>query len=215
MITRVLAVVAISLLPTLALAAPTPTVVPLGFSAASVPRGVTVKGTIVGGAHWSDKAGEQWLVVTEVAPHAGTPDRDNPDMTPMSAEVYAYDFVTDGTTFQQVWMTQDFVKDCELDMACNNVPGSVRVTDLDNDGEAETAFIYRLACRGDPSPSTQKLLMHEGVAKYALRGTSKVVIEGIPPDGGTYTADPAFSSAPPTFLAAAAALWQTYLIEGQ
>lgn len=182
----------------------------MAFSAAAVPRGVVVKGNIVSGLHWTDRDGEHWFVLTEVPAHAGTPDPKNPDAEGMSAELYAYDFVTDGTKFQQAWMTQDFVKNCDLDMTCAYLPGSMLLSDMDSDGQAETMFIYRTACRGDPSPAAQKLLMHEGTVKYALRGTARVVMEGLPADGGTYTADPAFTGAPASFLAGAASVWKAF-----
>ncbi len=182
----------------------------LAFSAAAVPRGVSVTGTIVDGAHWTDRDGEHWLVLTEVGAHVAASGQQDF----MSAELYGYDFVAMAGGFRQVWMTQDFVKECPIDMTCAYQRGSVRLTDLDADGQAETAFVYRLACRGDPSPPDQKLLMHEGATKYALRGTAKVVMPGIPVDGGTYTVDPAFKSAPAAFLASAAALWQANLVEG-
>jgi hypothetical protein len=207
--TRLLSLLAVSFVCAsgVAVAAATPTVIPLAFSSAAVPRGVSVKGNIVNGLHWTDRDGEHWLVLTEVPAHA--------DTEAMSAELYAYDFVTDGATFQQVWMTQDFVKNCDLDMTCAYVPGSMLLSDMDSDGQAETMFIYRTACRGDPSPPTQKLLMHEGAVKYALRGTARVVMAGVPADGGTYTADPGFSGAPASFVAGAASVWKAYMTEGQ
>ncbi len=49
---------------------------------------------------------------------------------------------------------------------------SFYITDLNNNGKAETSIIYYLSCRSDTSPSTMKFIMKEGRQKFALRGKS-------------------------------------------
>jgi len=68
-------------------------------------------------------------------------------------------------------------------------------------------------CRGDVSPSTQKIIMHEGPRKYAVRGTSRLSIGNGQHDGGSYTSDAALQAAPAAFRQHAAQLWKQHLAE--
>lgn len=180
---------------------PAPVVaVPLAFPGTELPPEVKVTGTPVAGARWTDTRGENWLVLTRQGDGR-------------SAELRGWLYARGPGGWSMVWDIVDFVRDCEFDLTLDLVPGSLRVTDHDADGEAESAFVYRLACRSDPSPADQKLLMHEGGTKYALRGRARVDIPGIPADGGEFRADPAFANAPPTFLPAASALWAEFVTE--
>jgi hypothetical protein len=104
----------------------------------------------------------------------------------------------------------DFVAECSLDLAAQFAPKSLTVTDLDQDGTAEVWLVYRTTCRGDVSPSTQKIIMYEGPRKYAVRGTSRLALGGGQHDGGTYTLDAAWAAAPATFRQHAAQLWQQH-----
>ena len=70
--------------------------------------------------------------------------------------------------------------------------------------------MYRTTCRGDVSPSTQKIIMYEGARKYAARGTTRVVMAGAQPEGGAYTLDAAWQAAPAAFRQHAAQLWQQH-----
>jgi len=67
-------------------------------------------------------------------------------------------------------------------------------------------------CRGDVSPSTQKIIMYEGTRKYAVRGTSRLNVGG-QSDGGSYTFDAALQAAPIAFRQHAAQLWKQHLAE--
>ena len=114
------------------------------------------------------------------------------------------------------WQAKDFVNDCEFDLTLRVIDDSIEVTDLDENGRAEVAFMYRLGCASDVSPSTLKLLMYQGTSKWALRGTSKVktgVENGKPLfAGGEVTVDGAFKGTP-TLLRAAMAMWQRNVLE--
>jgi hypothetical protein len=116
--------------------------------------------------------------------------------------IYGYHFVFDEKReWRQVWKTQDGVFDCELDQVARYLPSTLDATDLDNNGRFETFFAYETACHGDVSPTSIKLLMHEGEKKYALRGRSKVVVDDKgKTEGGDATPDEAFKSAPAAFL---------------
>jgi len=90
---------------------------------------------------------------------------------------------------KQVRLVQDGVSGCDFDVTASLVPGSVTVTDEDTDGKVELTFAYDTACRSDVSPVTRKLLVLEGTAKHALRGSAKLDVGNGATEGGDYKAD--------------------------
>ena len=163
-----------------------------------VPPELKVKGKPVAAARWTDSAGANVLVLTETArvgPASGG-----------SKRLFGYQLVREGTRWKQLWRIADAVTDCEFDLLLEVVPRSLSITDLDGDGTAESTFAYVGTCTSDVSPSTLKVLMHEGTAKYALRGSTRLQVgadeQGKPElAGGERKPDPAFARAPRSFLA--------------
>ena len=96
---------------------------------------------------------------------------------------------------KQLRIVRDGVTGCSWEATADLVPGSISVTDVDNDGTSELTFAYDLACRTDMSPADRKLLVLEGTAKHALRGTQRVDLGPGHVYGGDYEAD-AFKGAP-------------------
>jgi len=85
---------------------------------------------------------------------------------------------------------------------------------LDGNGIAESTFLYKLGCRSDVSPNRLKLIMHEGKAKYALRG--ETMVPTTDPEkklGGQKAIDPAFRRAPKAFLDHALQQWNAFVEE--
>ncbi len=121
-------------------------------------------------------------------------------------ELRAFGYVK-AAGWSKQWQATDFVRDCELDKVLDYRPGSLRVTDLDDDGIAEVTFAYELTCAGDVSPHTRKLLMYEGTAKYALRGETLVDIGNGEKAGGSYELDPALKNGPAVFSDHLKARW--------
>jgi hypothetical protein len=189
---------------------------------APLPGGATAAGAEIAAAlTWRDALGDNLLVVSlsKVGSRANAVGE-----TVSDRRLYGQHFTrppagpTAGSSsssvaaWRELWRTQDFVVDCEFDLTAALVPGAVAVTDLDADGTAETRFAYLLGCRSDVSPLDLKLLMHEGAAKYALRGSNRVQhgvdAQGRPEyAGGGFAADPAFAKAPAAFLDDAKATW--------
>lgn len=189
-----------------------PTQVTTGVTVAPVeagelPKGLDVQGDVAIAIRFHDSAGDNLLVLSQTAVHNSGSD---PDFR--GAEIYGYQYILKDGTWTQTWKIQDWVKDCPNDVTVQHLTDSLEVTDLDGDGLAETSFIYRTACRGDVSPCTQKLMMHEGATKYALRGTARIEAGGTP-FGGEYEVDTAFKAAPPAFLAEAESLWEAHALE--
>lgn len=120
--------------------------------------------------------------------------------------------VTHSVGKKEVWRAKDFVEKCEFDLTLDVVDGSIRLTDLDADGEPEVSFLYRLSCRSDVSPHTAKLLMYEGAIKFALRGETKERVGENEFAGGDFTVDPSFTQAPKPFLDFAKAQWKALIV---
>ncbi len=113
--------------------------------------------------------------------------------------------------WQKTADVRERVPPCALDLVAEFIDGSIGVTDLDHDGEAELTFAYRFGCGGDVSPNAMKLIMLEGRDKHALRGQSRVDPGAGGRIGGEHKAD--FRKAPAAFLAHARQVWETHVDE--
>ena len=171
----------------------------------AVPAALKRSGRVVQALRYTDRTGTYTVLATESGP-ATDPAAESSDG--QRADLYAYHYPATGAA--PTWQVHDFVADCPLDLEARFLPKALTATDLDQDGTAEVWLVYRTTCRGDVSPSTQKIIMYEGGRKYAVRGTSRLVLGGGKYDGGTYTLDAAWSAAPPAFRQHAAQLWQQY-----
>lgn len=109
--------------------------------------------------------------------------------------------------WKKIWDAKDFENDCPYDLSLVFDPKDLLVSDVDDNGTAEIAFAYQLGCRSDVSPLTMKLLVYEGTAKYALRGTAKTRVGEHEFMGGDFKPDPAFGKAPKGLLEHAQQLW--------
>ncbi len=140
------------------------------LSAREVPAGVAMRGTVEAGRRWRDENGENVLLLTRT-PEMWSGSFERGDRV-RGREIHAYHYVRAGTGYRLLWHTTDFVRDCDVDITLAYAPGSLRITDVDADGVAETSFVYALGCHGGVDAATLKLILHEGAAKYAIRGTA-------------------------------------------
>lgn len=161
-------------------------------------------GEIVAMAKWEDKLGANVLFVTETKEVWKGDNR--------SKELYGYHYTITDKENKQIWKIQDFVKDCPVDVTLSFIPKSLSITDLDKNGIGESTFLYRISCKGDVSPDGMKLMMHEGEAKYAIRGEMKMEMGG-QTYGGDMKTDEAFSKAPKEFLEHAKGQWKKFMTE--
>jgi len=172
---------------------------------AAVPATLKRSGRVVQALRYTDRTGTYTVLATETGPR---PDPAAQSSDGQRADLYAYQYPATGTA--PTWQVHDFVDDCPLDLEAQFVPKALTATDLDQDGTAEVWLVYRTTCRGDVSPSTQKIILYEGARKYAVRGTSRIAIGNGRYDGGTYTLDAAWATAPAAFRQHAAQLWQQH-----
>jgi len=179
------------------------------FDKTAVPMEIRHKGRIVDGARWTDRNGENILLLTETgafrSPTNGEPEEDDF----RDAELYAYHFVRNQKDWSLLWQIKDFERDCQLDLTFGFLPG-LFVTDLDSNGIAETTFLYRVSCNSDVSPVVQKLIMHEGTQKYAVRGHNRPA-PAFGGDGGDRALDPSLKKAKAAFKAFAIKKWDEYV----
>jgi hypothetical protein len=181
--------------------APIPGVTMMPFDTVAA-RSLDHVGTIIGGAHWRDRNGENMLIVSRQY----TPSKEAGDGQIEQLRGYHYVITTDSTRL--LWKIQD-----EADNWCDlghGLVSPVEVRDLDGDGVAENAFVYNVWGSCDVSPIPYKLMLHSGEQKYAVRGTNRV-FDGADSLGGEYKLDPAFDKAPEAFRQLAEEMWGKYV----
>lgn len=185
----------------------------IAFNSKTLPQEIRFIGEVVIGARWLDKGGENLLLLCETGSfkrRVPPKSRKNPyGEWGMAAEVHGYHYVKVKGQYRLLWRLYDLVDICPYDLNAKFLPNSLTITDLDNNGIAESTFLYKLGCRSDVSPVQLKLIIHEGKAKYALRG--ETMVPTMYPEkklGGQKTIDPAFHRAPKAFLDHALQQWK-------
>jgi hypothetical protein len=176
------------------------------LTAREVPAGLAVRGVVEAGRRWRDENGENVLLLTRTR-EAWTGDV-------RAREIHAYHYVRSGAAYRLLWHATDFIRECPVDVMLEYAPGSLRITDVDADGVAETSFVYALACHGGVDPATLKLILHEGATKYAIRGTTDLrsLAPGYPPP--EMRLDPTLARAP-SLRALAERQWRRFVRQPQ
>ena len=215
---------------------PAPVPTPERLSAAQVPATLKLPGKLLEAWRWRDANGENILLISRTAarPEAKMKNLEHERYT----ELYARQYVSQGEpNYRELWRLYDANRYCWGDMELGPLPGATAVTDLDHDGYTETTLLYKLSCRTDTSPAAMKLVMHEGTAKYALRGQMVQLANHTSPAEkaqakarklccgdqvnpkaddaylqyeGLYQSEKDFAAAPPAFLAFARQQWRQW-----
>jgi hypothetical protein len=184
----------------------------LQFDKSDLPSEIKYTGNIVTGKRWTDKNGENILILTKTKMKEKKAKQPDFGDNVRECEIYGYHYVSTGGLYSLLWKINDLINDCVFDLTLDFIPGSLSITDLNDNGIAESTFLYKMACRSDVSPSELKLMMHENDTKYALRGSMLVKIEGYT-GGGDYKVDKSFDSAPEGFLDYAKSQWKEFRLE--
>ena len=163
-----------------------------------------VKGKIVDGARFKDAEGESYVLLTE----QDNIEKDNTH----NKSIYAYCFAKQSDSFLKKWVVQDNITGCDLDATCEFLPGSLSITDVDNNRIAEATFLYRLSCKGDVSPHSKKLIIYQGATKFAIRG-STILQTPAGKEGGFKKIDASFTGAPKALLDYANKQWDKFGFE--
>lgn len=159
----------------------------LTFEKAKMPTQIKAyKGSIVDGKHWKDKNGDNYFILTFEDKTYN--DREGT----ASLTGHGYHFCNNNTDeYSLVRVFNDFVKDCEFDLAFQFKEDYFTVQDLNNNQYGEVTVVYTVDCASDVSPLTMKLLLFENGEKYAIRGTTKDMYG----NGGDMVVDKSFKSA--------------------
>jgi hypothetical protein len=193
---------------------------------------INFKGKVIEAWKWNDKLGENLLIASVVDKYKNKASFPESGDDVYSAELHAFHFVKKDSVYKLLWKISDAEKNCPFDLTVSFIEGTTKITDLDNDGIAETSLQYKLACRSDASPAFMKLIMHEDSVKFALRGSmwldtgeqnkyrvteKSVNLETWKEYTGTedeweklfgrYQTEKEFSQAPPSFLTFARRQW--------
>lgn len=173
----------------------------LSFSASEIADDLYV-GDITTGKKWQDKAGINYLVISEKTKTGGQ------DMK--SYEIHGYHYVEKNGKFEIVREIKDFQENCDLILDCGLAENSLELTDLDGDNYGEVSFMYYMYCGMDLSPSTVKLMLLENGDKYPIRGESYVKLnpEGF---GGARNLGTEFTNAPSQFKDFAINKWNSVI----
>jgi len=184
----------------------------LEFDKSNLPSEINYTGSIVTGKRWTDKNGENILILTKTKVKEKKVKQYGTEDNILECELFGYQYVSTGGSYTLLWKINDLVKDCMFDLTLDFIPGSLSITDLNDNGIAESTFLYKMCCRSDVSPAELKLMMHENDSKYALRGNMLVKVEGYT-GGGDYKVDKSFANAPDGFLDYAKSQWKEYRLE--
>ncbi len=156
-------------------------------------------GKVLKSVSWQDKYGQSAFIITFTELKNG------------GGRLNATHLTREGdASWSKVREFKELISECEFDLVLDPVlDPKWSLTDLDKDGLAEVTFAWRADCTSDVSPSPYKVLMNEHGDKYAIRGTTQIIIADEDKVGGEHTVDPSFKKAPEAFLAHAQKVWDT------
>ena len=178
----------------------------------SLPVNLNYQGNITNSVRWKDKMGDNIVIATESGVYKSPVKIEGMEgEMGKNAEVSAYHFLIQNETPIQLWKMNDYEKDCMFDVEANFIENTFEITDLNNNGIAETWLMYVTTCTSDVSPKNMKIIMYEGQQKYAMRGNSKVRINENEYTGGDYIFDEAFLNSPEVFRTHAKSKWDSQL----
>lgn len=162
----------------------------------------SIKGAVVDGLAWRDAESEQRVLFTAVPVKL---DKNGQQ----SGAIYAYCFIQSGEAWQKKWEVKDRIDNCDVDATCEFLPGSFSITDNDKNNMGEVTFLYKLSCKGDVSADDKKLIMYEGMNKYAIRGTTILQFPESR-EGGDKRIDASFNKAARPLLDFANSQWDKF-----
>lgn len=151
-----------------------------------LPQKIKVSGKTSKAYKWADKDTIHYFLFSESGLHKTYPDFNDSisgyvDGYPVysseyqmtDAEYYFYHYIAYENDVQLLWKIYDYVKECPFDTRFRFISDAFTVTDLDSNGHPEIWVLYTLSCTSDVSPDDFKLIMYQGVKKYAIRGITR------------------------------------------
>lgn len=169
------------------------------FDSKQLPSEIQYKGKLVDGAHWIDNNGEHYLVISDLT-------KGEPFSKGYTSNIY-------GTCYQkkdQQWTVYWSIKEFNQGVWESTVytDQSLSITDLDQDGLAESCFHYRVTPDG-LDPERVKVLMHVKGEKYGIRGQLGAEAASLD-ELEIKNIDPKFKNIAPIFQEHASKTWDNY-----
>jgi hypothetical protein len=174
----------------------------INLNSDQIPETTEFDGNFIAAHQWVDANGSNLVILSE----SGIQQQGDYS----GGFVYGNHFLDAGEGYASSWRETDAINGCEFDAYCEHVKGSLTITDLDSNGVAETAFIYRTTCTSDVSPMDQKLIMYEGSKKMTISGKTAMDFGDGMKEEGTMEPNEAFTAAPPQMLEHAKKLWSRF-----
>lgn len=170
----------------------------------SLPATIQYTGHINNAVKWMDSISTHF-VITSITGQVKTTPKDEEDGS--DAYLYVYHYIVKNDSTKLLWRISDYNKACPFDIELYFVGKAFSVTDLDKNGMAEVWVMYKNSCQSDVSPVPTKIIMYEGIKKYALRGESRVKISATEYIGGSFTLDDNLKNGNALFRQYAEKLW--------
>lgn len=170
-------------------------------------------GKIVAQKRFTDSLGDHAVVITETGVYDATPQPGEYSDGNRSVDLHAVALLQTPQGWKVEWRLKDFVHDCDVDLDAHYLPGSLYISDLDQNGLSEVSFAYTLLeCTGDVSPYALKFILREGDQKFAIRGHTQIPPHISPyAQGGDTHFDASWKTAPPAFGEYARRVWQYWM----
>ena len=170
-------------------------------------------------AYWKDQRGENILIISELPQYFWKElkpqmaklggDDDNSEV----AELFAYHYIYDQkeSKWKLYWSLNDFQFSC-CDVQMSYLPGSLKITDLDSNGKAESVFTYHTTV-GTQSMDLNydgKLMLHVDSTKYSVKGLVGLFRNRVDPTAKNQYSEN-FSKSNPSYKTYAENMWKRSL----
>ncbi len=137
-------------------------------------------GTLKTAVSWEDKKGKNILIIAERPQYFWKDENksigkycDDPDDNTEVTELFAWQYVFDAqeNKWKSLWTLNDFEFGC-CDVEMEYVPYTLRISDLDSNGIAESIFTYASSAGDGPIDDfwQGKLILHSDTLKYSIKG---------------------------------------------
>ena len=193
------------------------TIRPQQLNESDLPGDISYQGDLVAGCKYTDKTGENIVILTETEVMKWEDETD--DWIILSNKsLYAHRFLKVNGQWEEVWRVYDMEFECINYPIAEFVKEAFTITDLDRDGVAEIWLMYIKSCKGGVDPDNMFLRMYAGEEVYTLTGETKIRFhsneDGMEYSyGGEYAMDDNFlnKQTPSVFVDYAKALWEKHI----
>ncbi|MDR0794882.1 MAG: hypothetical protein LBE79_02330 [Tannerella sp.] len=160
---------------------------PLPFD--EIPGEAGYMGNIVEAYKYTDKTGENIVLLTETEVRDVTINPNNPVLY---KGLYAFRFLKKDDRWEEVWRVYHYQDDCSHYPVAEFIKGAFTLTDLNIDSEAEVWMAYKASCKGGIDPDWLYVTMETGNRQYNVYGVCRLKFPDGSSMGGEYNFDDNF-----------------------